>query len=182
MIRLSIFILMSAFIVYASRKSLLHPQSHGFTRFLAWESLLALIVLNAPQWFENYLSPGQLISWLLLVVSIYLAGRGLHLLKTVGKTDHKRSDPALFDLEKTSNLVSSGIYKYIRHPMYASLLFFTWGAFLKNISWTGLVLGLFSSWFLFLTAKREELECLNYFGKAYQDYMQRTKRFIPFLF
>ena len=134
MIQFGLFILMSAFIVYASRKSLLHPQSHGFTRFLAWESLLALILLNAPQWFENFLSPGQLISWLLLVISIYLAGRGFHLLKTVGKEDQSRTDPALFDLEKTSTLVTSGIYQI--HPssdVRVSPFFYMGGVFEKPV-------------------------------------------------
>ena len=33
----------------------------------------------------------------------------------------------------------------------------------------------------FVTALREEQECLAHFGEAYQDYMRRTRRFVPFL-
>ena len=34
---------------------------------------------------------------------------------------------------------------------------------------------------LWLTATTDERECLAYFGPEYAAYMQRTKRFIPFL-
>jgi protein-S-isoprenylcysteine O-methyltransferase Ste14 len=36
--------------------------------------------------------------------------------------------------------------------------------------------------FLVITAQTEEAEDLLYFGPAYEAYMRRTKRFIPFLF
>ena len=182
MIRLCIFIIISVVITYISRKSLFNPRSHGFARFFAWEFILALVLLNALHWFKNPFSPKQLISWLFLIISIFLVAHGVYLLKVVGKPDKSRSDATLLDLEKTSALVTTGAYKYIRHPLYSSLLFLAWGAFLKNPNWMGLLFVLLSSFFLFLTAKNDESECLEYFGKEYQVYMQGTKRFIPFLF
>ena len=35
--------------------------------------------------------------------------------------------------------------------------------------------------FLFLTALRDEKECLAHFGDTYRDYMRGTRRFIPFV-
>ena len=182
MIRLCIFAIVSVLIIYVSRKSLFRPRSHGFARFFAWEFILALVLLNALHWFKSPFSPAQLISWLFLIISIFLVAHGVHLLRTVGKPNRNRSDPSLLELERTSTLVTTGVYKYIRHPLYSSLLFLAWGAFLKNPTWIGLFLVLFSSFFLFLTAKNDESECLDHFGKEYQVYMQGTKRFIPFLF
>lgn len=182
MIRLCIFLIISIFIIYVSRKSLFRPRSHGFPRFFAWEFILALVLFNALHWFQSPFSPAQLISWLFLIISIFLVAHGVYLLKVVGKPDKSRSDATLLDLEKTSALVTTGAYKYIRHPLYSSLLFLAWGAFLKNPNWMGLLFVLLSSFFLFLTAKNDESECLEYFGKEYQVYMQGTKRFIPFLF
>jgi len=43
MIRLAIFIVISVFIIYFSRRSIFRPRSHGFARFFVWEFLLALI-------------------------------------------------------------------------------------------------------------------------------------------
>jgi protein-S-isoprenylcysteine O-methyltransferase Ste14 len=36
--------------------------------------------------------------------------------------------------------------------------------------------------FLVLTARADEAECVKFFGTAYEDYMKKSKRFIPFLF
>jgi hypothetical protein len=53
MFMLFAFILGSAVIIYVSRASLLAPRSHGFCRFFAWETILALTVLNLDHWFTH---------------------------------------------------------------------------------------------------------------------------------
>ena len=78
--------------------------------------------------------------------------------------------------------MTTGVFKYIRHPLYCSLLLLAWGAFFKDPSWFGGGLTLAASAFLLATAKVEEAENVHYFGEAYCTYMRRTKRFIPFLF
>ncbi len=183
MILLLAFAIVSAFFIYVSRKSLFRPHSHGFYRFFAWEFILGLILLNVPHWARNPFSFYQLISWLFLLISIFLVVHGVHLLKVIGKPDQNRSDAELLAFEKTSYLVTVGAYKYIRHPLYSSLLFLAWGAFLKDpSSLPGLFLVLSASVFLVLTAKKDESECLRHFGNSYQTYMAGTKKFIPLLF
>ncbi len=181
-IRLIIFAIVSAYFIYVSRKSLFRPRSHGFPRFFAWESILALALLNAPHWTEDLFSFHQLVSWLFLIISIFLVVHGVRLLRVIGKPDQNRSDAGLLAFERTSHLVTVGAYKYIRHPLYSSLLFLAWGVFLKHPSLPGLFLVLIASFCLLLTAKIDESECLQHFGNAYQTYMQGTKKFIPFLF
>ena len=60
-------------ILWISRRSLLSPSSYGFYRFFAVESLLALIVLNAPKWFAHLFAAQQLVSGLLLLASVVTA-------------------------------------------------------------------------------------------------------------
>jgi len=48
MVGLTVFAAVSGFLLYVSRKSLFLPRSHGFWRFFAWESILALLLLNLP--------------------------------------------------------------------------------------------------------------------------------------
>ena len=74
MIRVIIFAIVSVFFLFISRKSLLAARSHGFFRFFGWEAILALVLLNALQWFADPFSPQQLISWVLLFISLFLAG------------------------------------------------------------------------------------------------------------
>jgi protein-S-isoprenylcysteine O-methyltransferase Ste14 len=178
-----VFILASAGIIYVSRASLRAPGSHGFYRFFAWEAILALVLLNWDVWFADPFSLHQLISWPLLLVSLFLVLHSIYLLRVVGKPDERSSsDVPQLGIEKTTTLVTVGAYKYIRHPLYSSLLFLCWGVFFKDPSWIGGLLALVATAFLVATAKAEEAEDLRIFGAAYRDYMGRTRMFIPFLF
>jgi protein-S-isoprenylcysteine O-methyltransferase Ste14 len=169
-------------ILYISRAALKKPGSHGFYRFFAWEAVLALVVLNLDVWFVDPFSWHQLISWFFLFVSMFLLIQGVKLLRGFGRPDNSRTDIELFALEKTTRLVTTGTYAYIRHPLYSSLLFLAWGAFFKDINLTGGVLVLLSTVFLIATARADETECIRYFGSAYEAYRKHTKMFIPYLF
>lgn len=182
MLEIIAFLVGSALILWLSRKPLREPGRHGFYRFFVWEGILGLIVLNHEVWGKDPYSPHQFTSWLLMLLSIFLVQQGLSRLLKHGRASEKREDQALYEFEKTTTLVTSGIYKYIRHPMYASLLALTWGAYLQNPSWLGTAIAVLCSYFLLLTAKADEAECLTFFGPAYADYMRQTRRFIPGLF
>lgn len=159
-----------------------YKNSHGFTRWLAWVGIWALVVLNAKVWVvqeANFLQ--QASSWL-LGCSVVIATLGFLQLKLQGKAKQSlREDQHLYAFERTSVLVTNGIYAWVRHPMYLSLILLAWGAAIKNLYWLTLLLALAVSFCLYLTSKRDEQECLEYFGTAYKNYMQTTKRFIPLL-
>jgi protein-S-isoprenylcysteine O-methyltransferase Ste14 len=177
------FVLLSSILIYISRKPLHSPRSHGFYRFFAWEFILALFLLNIKFWFQDPFAWYQLIAWTLLFASLIPLAFGVNALKSRGKPSANREgDPSLFEFERTSQLVTSGVYKYIRHPLYSSLLLLTWGMFFKLPSLIGGVLAIVATLFLFATAKADEAECILFFGVDYQNYMKHTKRFIPFLF
>lgn len=176
-----VFAIGSISIIWLSRWSLLHPTSHGFSRFFAFEAILALIVLNAPHWIENAFGAQQLLSWLLLFVSIVLVLWGVVLLRRLGRSRPTTEGSPVFEWENTESLVSTGIYRYIRHPMYSSLLFLAWGALLKSVSIITLVLAIVATVAIAATAKAEEAENVAQFGQEYRDYMKRTRRFVPFV-
>lgn len=180
-LQIAAFVLLSAVLIYLSRRSLRNKASHGFTRFFAGEAILALLVWNAPVWHDAMFSFRQLVSWTLLFTSPAIAIMGVRALKALGKTSELRQDDALFGFERTGQLVTSGVFSLIRHPMYSALALLAWGAYLKGVNpWTTALVAL-ASLALWLTAKRDETECLAYFGKAYADYMKSTKRFIPYV-
>jgi protein-S-isoprenylcysteine O-methyltransferase Ste14 len=183
MTELLIFLAGSAFFVYVSRHALRNPRSHGFYRFFAWEMMLALVLLNFPMWTVDPFSPRQIVSWGLLLASIVLVIEAVKLLRKIGRPDTaERPDAELFSFEKTSALVTDGIFRYIRHPMYAALLYLTWGAYLKDISLASTLLAGGASIALLITALRDEAECLQHFGAGYAEYMLKSKRFLPFVF
>lgn len=182
MISTVIFVVGSALIVWLSRRSLLHPDAHGFARFFAFEAIFALMVLNAPHWFEDAFSTQQLASWFLLLVSTVLVVWAVVLLRLFGQSHATTDGASEFEWENTAALVTTGVYHYIRHPMYSALLFLTWGALLKSVSVMTLVLAGVATLAIFATAKAEEAENVARFGQQYRNYMKRTHRFVPFVF
>jgi protein-S-isoprenylcysteine O-methyltransferase Ste14 len=181
-LNLLIFILVSGVFIGFSRRPLSNPNSHGFYRFFALEGILLLFLLNFPYWHDNMLAPNQLLSWALFSFSILFVIQGFLQLRKLGGKRSAEINPENFTFENTGKIVTDGIYKYIRHPMYSSLLLLTWGALLKHISLTTAVIALISSLFLITTAKKEEHENDLYFGTAYGQYMRKTKMFIPYIF
>jgi len=173
-VRWWIFILVSVGLVALSWRPLRDPRSHGFYRFFGFEAIAALVVLNADRWFSDPFSAIQIPSWFLLLLSLFLAVHGFSLLRVQGQPSG--------GIENTRILVRQGAYRYIRHPLYASLLSLAWGACLKRPSLPSIALALVATCALILTAGAEERECEAKFGEEYLAYMSRTKRFIPFLF
>jgi protein-S-isoprenylcysteine O-methyltransferase Ste14 len=182
--RLVLFVGASVVLGYVSKASLSQPRSHGFSRLLAWEAILALVLLNFrdfAQWFGDPLGLRQIASWVLLIGSIVPATWGGYLLWTRGRREDGRDDPRLLEFKRTTRLVTTGAFRYVRHPLYSSLLWLAWGVFLKRPSGPGVGLALCATAFLVATAKAEESENSRYFGAAYDTYVRDTKMFIPFL-
>lgn len=182
MVELAFFAAGSVAVVLLSRRSLRVPGSHGFYRFFAFELLLALIVINAPVWFWRPFSARQVVSWILLALSAGLAAEAFRLLRQIGRPSATAARDVNLPFENTTRLVTTGLYRFIRHPMYASLLAFAWGACLKDLSVVCLVLAVGVSGFLTATALVEERENRGRFGEEYASYMKVTWRFIPLVF
>ncbi len=180
--RVILFIALSLPLIYVSKRSLFDIKSHGFTRFFSWECILLLIMANYKVWFVDPFSLKQVISWMLLIISLFMVVSGTLLLKAAGKPSGTREDDDLFHFEKTTELVTSGIFRYIRHPLYSSLFFLTWGIYIKQPTVIMTLVALLSSLLLYVTAIRDEKECITYFGDSYSEYMKGTKRFVPFIF
>ena len=182
MLQLAIFLLGSLGIILLSRHALKEHHLYGFPRFFAFEAILGLIVLNSGEWFSEPFSLPQLVSWLLLLGSAALAVYSFRVLRAIGRPDRSTQDAGKLGFEKTTQLITVGPYRLIRHPLYTSLLLLTWGCMLKQINLVSILLAFIASLALLLTAAYEERENLSKFGDEYASYMQQTKRFIPFVF
>ena len=86
----------------------------------------------------------------------------------------------ILEIKEEHRLVTHGIYKKIRHPMYAH--FWIWvvaqGIVLAN--WLVLVFGVVAWGLLyFIRVPREEEMMIAEFGDEYREYMKQTGRVIP---
>ncbi|WP_315786096.1 protein-S-isoprenylcysteine O-methyltransferase [Fischerella sp. JS2] len=87
---------------------------------------------------------------------------------------------ASLEIRENHSLVDTGVYQYIRHPMYAA--FWLWGIaqvlLLHNWIYGLSYLVSFVPMY-FLRIHLEEQMMIDTFGKQYQEYMTRTGRVIP---
>lgn len=80
---------------------------------------------------------------------------------------------------KEHKLVTHGIYRYIRHPLYTvgSSLFVSFG--MMADSWFIAALGILTFILMAIRTPKEEANLIEKFGDEYREYMQRTGRFLP---
>ncbi len=181
MTRVILFFIASFFFLCFSRRSLGKPGTHGFYRFFVFEGILLLVLINHPYWFRDPFSPLHILSWLLLLASICFVVQSVLILKRRGGHADREDMPENHFFENTVNVVEDGLYRYIRHPMYSSLLLLAWGAFFKHITLFTAGLVFFVTGFLIVAARVEERENIRFFGSVYGEYMKRTKMFVPWL-
>lgn len=85
-----------------------------------------------------------------------------------------------YQVKKGQQLISDGIYAYIRHPIYTGMVCMFIGSEMVAGSWLWIsFLALFVG--AYAQGKREEKILLAYFGNEYQKYMKHTKMLIPFV-
>jgi protein-S-isoprenylcysteine O-methyltransferase Ste14 len=74
--------------------------------------------------------------------------------------------------------ITTGLYRYSRHPMYITQLVMFIGAGIASASWLFLLLSIVYTGLGFVYAGSEERMCIEKYGNAYREYMERTPRWI----
>jgi protein-S-isoprenylcysteine O-methyltransferase Ste14 len=78
-------------------------------------------------------------------------------------------------------LITSGPYHYVRHPMYTALGIYTLGMILISADILLLIFFVISLGYNIHRVDREEQMLIEEFGDAYRNYMKYTSRFLPHL-
>ena len=80
---------------------------------------------------------------------------------------------------KEHRLVTSGPYRWVRHPLYTvgSSLFIAFGMMSDN--WFIALLGILAFIGMAIRTPKEEANLIEKFGDEYREYMKRTGRFLP---
>ena len=132
--------------------------------------------LSIPFFTISLISHSELLS----VVSVILVGIGLVIaLVARGTLGGNWSNDV--DVKVDHELITTGIYRYLRHPIYTGVLLMGLGSalFLGTIS---AFLGfLFLLGFFWFKTRREEKLLTNHFPKEYPAYKNHTKALIPFV-
>jgi protein-S-isoprenylcysteine O-methyltransferase Ste14 len=132
--------------------------------------LLAAIVLYPSYGFVSYPMIIAIVRPLLFIGGIIVGIAGV-----VGL---RRSLSIFPTPSKKTTLVASGIYKYIRHPMYTGLLIIALSFTVCRPSLLGFIL--FASFYIVLLAKSSyEERLLEASFTTYAEYKDKTGRFFP---
>jgi len=84
------------------------------------------------------------------------------------------------EIKENASLITTGAYRYIRHPMYFSVLVMMLGVVVSKPTILNLFIYMLLIVTLFLKAKKEEMLWVEH-SFEYKNYMQNTKRIIPFV-
>ena len=87
------------------------------------------------------------------------------------------------EIRKDHELITNGVYRFIRHPMYASIFLFSLAQGLMLSNWlAGWAAVIKFSVMYFTRIPKEERMMLEHFGERYREYMTETGRLWPRLF
>ena len=136
---------------------------------------MPLLYLFTP-WldFAHYNLPG----WCGWVGTVLFAGAIFMLWRS--HADLARNWSATLRIMEQHSLVTSGVYRHIRHPMYTAHLLWAIAQGLLLANWiAGLAFLVLSVPLYLVRIPKEERMMLEHFGEQYRSYMSRTGRLIP---
>jgi len=173
MLKILLLVLGTIFVIYLFWKRLTRARDQSIFIIFTFEVLLIMLFLNIDFWLDDPFCLRQILSWISLALSIVFVLSGVIAFKKFGQPIEELKGP---------HLITQGIFRFIRHPLYSSLIFLSVGILLKHIRISTLLLAAISIVLVTVTAVREEKSLKEKFGSIYDDYKKVTKRFIPFIF
>jgi protein-S-isoprenylcysteine O-methyltransferase Ste14 len=137
--------------------------------------LSPLVYLLNPRWMAwSKIGSPEWTRWLGVAIG-FLCVAGIYwLFSNIGRnitpTSATRDD---------HNLVTSGPYRWVRHPLYTvgSSLFISFGMIADN--WFIAAVGILAFIAMAVRSPKEEANLIEKFGDEYREYMKRTGRFLP---
>lgn len=159
-------------------------RAHWAVRLIVLAAVLAVILrrrhgvpgLFTPIGRTLSLHPGAIGQW--AGVGLCVIGFGLAFWARISIG---RNWGVPMSMRQGHELVTSGPYAYIRHPIYSGLMLAMIGSALTvGVVWL-LLFVLYFAYFIF-SARTEEKMMLAQFPDAYPAYRRRTKMLIPFIF
>jgi protein-S-isoprenylcysteine O-methyltransferase Ste14 len=164
-----------------SRKTRIASRTQtGLERFLLTVSFCGLGVIpfiyvatGQPKFADYAFNP--ILAWL----GAILFAASLALFYVVHR-DLGRSWSVTLELRDNHALITHGVYKWVRHPMYSAFWLWAIAQALLLPNWIAGFAGIVGFGTLyFCRVGHEEKMMIDGFGDSYREYMARTKRIIP---
>jgi protein-S-isoprenylcysteine O-methyltransferase Ste14 len=137
--------------------------------------VLALAAVLPDQPFYSVPMPWRLAFLAGLVVAVFILAAALQRTDALDFAGIKQ----LVEKPAALPLVTTGIYRWVRHPLYTGSMLFLW--LIPEVSQNHFALNVAFTLYFVIGAIFEERKLERFFGKAYADYKKRTPMFIPFV-
>jgi protein-S-isoprenylcysteine O-methyltransferase Ste14 len=137
--------------------------------------LSPLVYLINPAWMAwSKIGLSDWVRWLGVLIGVLCIFGVYWLFSSIGSGITPTSGT-----RKEHQLVTSGPYRWVRHPLYTvgSSLFIAFGMMADN--WFIAALGVFAFIAMAIRTPKEEANLIEKFGDEYREYMKRTGRFLP---
>lgn len=128
--------------------------------------------ISMPLWLSatvySVFLPFQLgTAWFYIGLAVFLIGLSINLIATINFLTAPMNKP-----------VTKGIYRYSRHPVYLAIFLIYLSIGLASASWIFLLVS--AIWLILMrfAVSDEERYCLEKYGRAYSEYMNKTQRWI----
>ena len=142
-------------------------------RYASIAGLLLAVAGIAVLFYEQSLLATQIVP---IIIQVFAVALMVWARLTFGmRSFHAAANPT------EGGLVTSGPYHFVRHPIYAAVLYFVWAGIASHLSVISVLCGagVFAGLFVRILAE-EQLVVKRY--PEYTTYAQKTRRFIPYLF
>jgi len=170
----------SRFARQTRRNEKVHRQVDGLEKFLlilviSTSTLFPLLYLFTPLLkFADY-RPPAFVPWCglaVMLLALWLFWRS--------HADLGQNWSVTLEVRKQHQLVTSGVYRRIRHPMYAAIFLWCIAQALLLPNWLAgwSALATFSLMYILRTPREEQMMC-EFFGDEYRAYMNQTGRLFP---
>jgi len=147
-------------------------KSHDLTYYLVYGTYLALVISAVLAIIkELYQLPLIIAAFGVILVSI--------LINLLSRKELARNWSPLAGTDAEQNLITTGIYAHIRHPIYTSALLLSLGMALITARWWGLALFVLACVAFANRIRAEEKALRAKFDGEYQEYMRKTGALLP---
>ena len=140
--------------------------------FVAAQGVLIVLVVLAPRLGDGWSAPPWVawVGWALAAAGVVVA---LAAFPQLGRALTPLPEP-----RADAGLVTSGLYRWVRHPIYSGVLAMAWGWTLAHPTWATAVAALTLTVLLATKSRYEEGLLVARFAD-YAEYAARTPRFVP---
>jgi protein-S-isoprenylcysteine O-methyltransferase Ste14 len=135
---------------------------------------LALYLLSPPWWTWTAIPLGDWIRWLGIVAALVSVIFLIWVHRHLG-----RQWSLALELQQDHKLITTGPYRYVRHPMYLVIFVYTMGLMMVSLDALVVLFFAFSIWVNYRRIPREEQMLIQRFGDEYLEYIKRSGRLLP---